>query len=175
MKKFLLKKIYGIEIVAPTKKEINKLKKALEFIKIKEEKVLKILQWLRAILVFPGKTYNNWLVLDKKIYICQPKTILESTKQYLASLLVHEAKHIFQYKNKQKTVGRKAEFSAYKFQRKFLVKYGKPSEVEWLDQQFQEKWWLKFEKESKGTTSSSNYKTFLKFIDLYIKGKLKIT
>lgn len=94
MRKFFSKRIYGIEIVASTKKEINKLKRALEFIKLKETKILKTLQWLKAILVFPGKTYNNLLVLEKKIYICQPKTILESSKQYLASLLVHEAKHI---------------------------------------------------------------------------------
>lgn len=159
----------GIEVVAKTKKEIEKVILALKFLKSKEKKYFKLLKDLKAILVLFKKDYDNLLWIREKIYICETLTILESSKEYLTSLLLHEAIHIWQYNKGKKYYGDKAEKDAYLKQRKFLVKYGKKDEVLWLDKCFKEKWWV-----YKGSRKIDFYDSniLINFAKKYLNGRL---
>lgn len=173
MKKYLSKNVYGIEVMVATDKEIKKIRKAINFIKNEDSKSFNLLKRLRAILVISTKGYDNQLFMREKVYVCQTDTILESSMSYLASLFIHEARHIWQYyKNWKKNYGNKAEKDAYDFQRKFLLKFGGEGEVEWLDKLFKEKWWVYRGKNGKKTLISPKTGLFTKFISQYLANKL---
>lgn len=172
--KYKFKKFLNIEIVAKTDKEIKKITEALEFIKIEDEKSFSILRNLKAILVLPKKRYDNTLFVKESVYICQAGTILRSSVFYLASLFVHEVRHLWQYRKGKHYYGNKAEQDAYKFQRKFLKKFGEKSkkEIKWLDKLFKEKWWIYTNKKGKKTLISPNDKLFINFLNKYLENKL---
>lgn len=173
MKKYLSKNVYGIEVVAATDKEIEKIRKAIGFIKIKDSKSFNLFRRLKAILVFPNKDSDNQLFLKEKVYVCQTGTILESSVSYLASLFVHEARHIWQYNKKwRRHYGNKAEKDAYGSQRKFLLKFGEKEGVEWLDKRFKEKWWIFRDKKGKKTLISPITGLFVKFVSQYLSGAI---
>lgn len=173
MKKYFSNDVYGIEVIAITKKEIEKIRKAIHFIKTRDPKSFNLFRRLKAILVLPEKGYDNQLFLKEKVYICQTGTILESSISYLASLFIHEARHMWQYYKKWKKIyGNKAEKDAYDFQRKFLLKFGEKEEVEWLDKLFKEKWWVYKDKKGKKTLISPKSDLFAKFVSQYLSGAI---
>lgn len=150
------KKYKNITIKADTEKEVNSLIKALRFVDKNGKQYAKKLQTLELILVLQNNgDYENELLAEYSIWICNSKTILECSATYLASLLVHEARHLIQYdKNmfpgygkksqtkRSKNLEQKLEMDAYTAQRNFLKKLKLNREIEWLDKQFKEKWWL---------------------------------
>ena len=172
MKKYHSNNIYGIEVVAITNEEIKKIEKAIHFIKTKDSKSLNLLKRLRAILVFPEKGYDNLLFLKEKVYVCQTGTILESSISYLASLFIHEARHLWQYYKGRHYYGNEAETDAYNVQRKFLVKFEEKGEVAWLDKRFKEKWWVFKDKKGKKTLISPKTSLFIKFVSQYLSGAI---
>lgn len=148
------KKYKNIIIKANTKKEINNLVKAIQFVETHSKLYAKKLQTLELILVLQNnKDYENGLLVEYNIWICNNKTILECSTLYLASLLVHEARHLMQYDRKtfpgygkkpgmkrSKKLEQRLETDAYVVQRNFLKKLN--YDTEGLDKQFKEKWWL---------------------------------
>ena len=172
MKKYLFKNVYGIEVVAATDKEIEKIRKAIGFIKTRDLKSFNLFRRLKAILVLPEKDYDNQLFLEEKVYVCQTGAILESSISYLASLFIHETRHLWQYNKGKHYYGNEAEKDAYSVQRKFLLKFRKKEEVEWLDKLFKEKWWVYKDKKGKKTLISPKTSLFVKFVSQYLSGKI---
>jgi len=166
------KKIYNIEILASTKIEIDIIKKALLFIKTHAPQSFSRLKKLQAIIIYPNKDYNNILFPKENIYICQQGTIIESSMPYLASLLIHEAHHLLQYKKDQKHHGQKTEEEAYKAQRRFLKKYGTKAEVDWLDNLFKDEWWIKRDKKTKKIIYDKNDDILKNLLINYQKNKI---
>lgn len=173
MQRYHCKNILGIEIVAATKSEVHKVSAALRFLKTRNVKALKTLQMLRAILVFPKLDYDNTLLVKEKIYICQRGTVLGASTQYLASLLVHEVRHLEQYKRDIKFYGDVAERDAYRIQRQFLKKYSTKEELDWLAKLFKERWWIFKDVKGRKTLVSPDDKRLRKFAQRYLKNKLK--
>ena len=68
--------------------------------------------------------------------------------KYVASLLIHEAYHVAQYRGGHKNFGERAEYRACQVQKKFLKKINYLSAIEWLDKQYQQKWWERMDKKS---------------------------
>jgi len=179
------KKYKNIIIKANTEKEIGNIIKALKLVERESKPYGKKLQTLRIILVLQNnKDYDNELLAEYSIWICNKKTILESSTKYLASLLVHEARHLMQYDTKKfagygkkpdkrsKELDEQIETDAYKTQRNFLKKLKAEREVEWLDKQFNEKWWVN--KTKKGITYSFPLdKTFYNFLNDYKNSKIE--
>lgn len=142
-KQYQRKKICGICIMAQTPKELRCVEIAIKFVAKKEKKLLIQLKKIDAILVYAKKRgYDNLLFAKERIYVCQTRTVLDSTKEYLASLFLHEARHLSQFEKKKLWQGNKAEEGAYRFQRRFLEKYSTPEEIQWLDEAYRGKWWV---------------------------------
>ena len=172
MRKYLSRNVYGIEVVATTDKEIEKIRKAIYFIKTRDLKSFNLFKQLKAVLIFPKKYYDNLLFLKEKVYVCQTGTILESSISYLASLFIHEARHLWQYYKGRHYYGNEAETDAYNVQRKFLVKFEEKGEVAWLDKRFKEKWWVFKDKKGKKTLISPKTNLFVKFVSQYLSGAI---
>lgn len=119
----------GIEIVAKSEKDIQKIISAILCIK-QDDVGKKKIRNLKQIAIQQKKSYANDLFFPERIWICQLGTVRESSVAYLASLLVHEIFHILQMKRGLKNDNFKLEPAAYKAQIKFLEKYGTKTEVQ---------------------------------------------
>lgn len=168
------KKIFNTNIVARTSEEIQGVLNALCFASSREKKLSAYLKKISAILVYSKKTgYDNLLFPKEGIYVCQTRTVLDATREYLASLFVHEARHLWQFKKKKPYYGDIAEEDAYHFQRRFLKKYGIIEDVEWLDELYKQKWWVfKDKKSGKRKSVSPRDRIFKKFVERYVSGNL---
>jgi len=171
---YVFRKYNGIEIGAKNEGEIMRVKKALQFVRVKEKRLFTSIQNLEAVLVRPKGKYNNLLFPKERVYTCEPGTVNESSRSYLGSLFVHEGVHIKQYIQKRKYKGNDAEQEAYVIQRKFLKMYGTKDEVEWLDLMFTDRWWVKKKTgKSKENIMRDTDKKLIQFCADYINGKLK--
>lgn len=130
-----------IKIISSNKSERKKVADALTFIKKHHPNAWKLLLNLKSIVVIQKRGYDNALFPTLMVYICKSGTVKGYSIAGLAGLLVHEARHIWQYKNHKKWCGDSAEKDVYLFQQKFLLKFGTQKEMEWLDKQFKKKWW----------------------------------
>lgn len=137
--------IFGIQIIYKDKKDINKLKSALRYLCLKDEKSFNFVRAnLRFVAVVRLKTkYNEALVRDFG-WLVSLGLLKDGSYpyQYIASLLIHEACHIKQYKSGKKYLGSVAETEAYKKQRSFLNRIGYKNAVRWLDEQYKNRWWV---------------------------------
>lgn len=161
-------KFRNIHVSGPDLETITKVRKALNLVFSRHKQAVLYLKKLKAIIVLRGK-YDNLLFGGLKVYICETGTVKESTTSYLASLFVHEARHIFQYskKNKYRTSTQK-EKDAYLFQRKFLIKLNKEGEALGLDEQYKSKWWVFKDKNGKKTEISPKNDKFRKIAEDFI-------
>lgn len=144
-KSFYIQRVLGVEIIAATQHEIDALGLALRFIKRKDPAIFKKFERCKAILVYPKKGYDNAVYRDDDpgIWVCESGTVLEASREYLAGLLVHETHHMAQWARGIRGYGERVEDAAYRAQRRFLVRVGAPREdIEWLDTQRKEKWWV---------------------------------
>jgi len=179
-KPFFRSAVFGIDVVAQDKKDIDKIKKALLLIKKIDPRLFSKVLQLKAILIYPGRNEYGAVYEKERIYIDQPKAIKESTLIYLASSIVHEAWHIDQYKRKIREYGIKTEKGAYLVQKRFLLKAGAKADAEWLDKMYKQQWWKPEPTKTKkkaGYDDKSVEKTrneFWKFLNKYKKGKLRI-
>jgi len=173
--KYYFKKFKTIDVIAGDQENLRRVVETLRFIEKKEPKFFKQIQKLRAIIVRRAGTYNNSFFPKELVYVCEPATIREASQAYLSSLLVHEGVHIKQYTSKRTYIGDVAEEEAYKTQKKFLKKYGTDYEVEWLDEIFKKKWWVKKDKKGKIRREFLGDKNnrLAKICEDYTRGKLK--
>jgi len=152
------------DIVSSKRKEKKKIKDALtlasKFFDPRENPFV-------AIICLDRKGYDNLYFPEKKIYILQKPTVIESSVEYLASLLVHEYAHFLQYSKKKKFTGDRAEKEAYERQKKFLKKFGSKDEVAWLDHLFKNEPWWKFKSRNGKTFVSPKEKLFRKILRKY--------
>src|SRR3989344_7613114 len=131
-KYFYKKRACGIDIVSPSKREISKIREALEFIEKNQPPAFRKTRKFKAILVYPKRGYENNIFSEERIWICKPQTVRESSVPYLASLLIHEAQHLLQHDRGMRDSGARAEGEAYKVQRDFLLSFGNEREISWL-------------------------------------------
>lgn len=164
-------------IVAHDKKLIRKFIRAFSVIDNVGGIYSSIRKNIKTILVFPGKDYYTEVFPQKKIWMCQPKTVRESSLEYLASLVIHEAWHIVQHKRGVKNIGSRGERGAYLVQRRFLALAKDRQSLRWLDKAYKEKWWLDADDNSETRPSDNQGDTrssMLKFLKQYESGKLRI-
>ncbi|KKU17158.1 MAG: hypothetical protein UX26_C0006G0007 [Parcubacteria group bacterium GW2011_GWC1_45_9] len=179
-KQFYKTVLWGIEAVSINKSHLKKIKRSLELIKNTDNFLFRRVLRLKAILIFPGKSYYGAVYERKRIFIDQPKSIVESSVQFLASSIIHEAWHVYQYAHGTRKFDGRAERGAYIAQRKFLKKTGKKSELKWLDREYKTEWWrpedTKDKKDSgydkKGVDKANA--DFLDFLKQYRQNELKI-
>lgn len=179
-KPFYKSVVFGITIVSQDKKHIVQFEKALLLIKKTDRRLFLKVVCLKAILIYPGENQYGAVYEKERIFIDQPKSMQKVSSSWLASILVHEAWHIDQYKRKIREFGVKTEKGAYLVQRRFLLKVGVKSEIKWLDKVYQSKWWeseTKKAKNSQGYDKKSvekNEVAFWKFMNQYKAKKLSL-
>jgi len=169
---YILKKIKTFTIGASDNKQINKISIALHFIETNAVRSFSSVALIKSIIVRPTGSYDNMLFPEEGVYVCEPKTILESSSVYLASLFIHEGVHMLQWKQGRKYIGDSAERDAYKVQRNFLKKFGDKSEVAWLDKCLEEQWWKKNKGIKKETNFVQSDQKLIRFCKRYIEGRL---
>lgn len=168
--------IFDIEVVFHVKNHFKKIKKALNLIKEIDSILFKKVLKIRAILIFHDGD-DDYSEIKDCIWVNHYGTFREITITYLASLMVHEAWHIFQRERGVKNIASRAERGAYLVQKRFLLAVGDKYSAKWLDRAYKEKWWLDKDKEHKTRQVEDNKKarkTAFKFLKQYQQGKLKI-
>lgn len=164
-------------IVAYDKKLIRKFIRTFSLIDKLGGAYPSICKNIRTILIFPGKDYYTEVFTSKKIWMCQPKTVRESSLEYLASLVIHEAWHIVQHARGVKNISSRGERGAYLVQRRFLELAKDKQSLRWLDKAYKEKWWIDADENSETRPSNNQEDTrsnMLKFLKQYKNGELQI-
>lgn len=176
MKKFYQATVRNIKICASRKADIDKIADALLFVWEKDKKYWDRVRKIRSIIVHPKYDYDNELFRPEYIWICEEGTVRESTKAYLASLLVHEARHIVQHMRGVKNVDLRAEPAAYRDQMEFLEKYGEEYNANHIKKLYADKFWKSNEyvtKEGERYVSASS--ALEEFLEKYKENKIEIT
>lgn len=159
---FIRKKILGIEVVAELQSDFNKVAVAILYLKRKYSMYFNLIKKIKGIYIYPKLGYDNEFFPDKKKWVCELKTVRESSIIYLASLLVHEAIHLRQYKHGLIKNTKKTELEAYETQRKFLNKAGDKKSAQWIMKQYRENWTKYRYKDTKQFLKpSKKFKVFL--------------
>lgn len=178
-KQFYETVLWGIEVISQGKSHLKKIKQSLELIKNTDNLLFKKALRLKAILIFPGKSYYGAVYEKERVFIDQPKSIVASSVPFFASSIVHEAWHVYQYARGTKKFDGRAERGAYLVQRRFLKKAGRKSELKWLDREYKVKWWRPEDTKDKKSTGYDNRgveksrEDFAEFLSRYKQGKLK--
>lgn len=171
MQSFYLKKINNIQIVSASKTYIKNLEKSLKGLKYWDANNFdKVIKNFDTILIHPKNKNYNHTIASKKLWISGYEAFENNDYDipYITSLLIHEAHHVAQYFSGHKNYGEKAETSAYKKQRKFLKKIKYDYAVEWLDKQYENKWWEQMDADNKNKKKADD------LIEDYEKGRLPI-
>jgi hypothetical protein len=161
---FYERTMLDVKLVAKTKREIDALARALRLVKRRDPRTFRRFRLLAAILVYPRRGYDIavYMADDPRVLVCESGTVLESSSAYLAGLLVHEVTHMVQWKRGERKHGTRIETEAYRIQRRFLEKVAATDEVEWLDKQYEGKWWVtKSGKPNLGTATSVRHRKLL--------------
>ena len=170
----------SITVVSPFKKHLSKTKESLALLQKINRKAFNEVQKLKDILIYPGTTELGCLFEKEKIYINQPKHIDQSSVIWWASTILHEAWHLHQYTDSPDMTNGRAEYGAYRVQRKFLMKAKAITEVQWLDKMQKAQWWkgddTSFKKQIGYNNDARNttQREFEQFIKLYKQHKLTI-
>lgn len=136
--------IYGCRVVSEEEKDFSKIRRAFVFLREKDSNSFKyVLKYLKSIVVLSISKQFNEAILEKKTWLVSSSVISDKSYpyQYLASVFIHESCHIQQFLEKRFFVGRASEAEAYNLQKKFLKKVGYMNAVNWLEEQFKNKWW----------------------------------
>ena len=70
--------------------------KALSFLNKRDRKSLRLLFYLNLLYIYRSNGYLNQLFNKEKVYMLPSKLVFEASTAYLASLLAHEARHLYQ-------------------------------------------------------------------------------
>jgi hypothetical protein len=134
---------YNISIQAPDKKPIQRLRLALRYAKAFQPRSFKtIIRNLKNVIVLGQRGLTNETFVEKRTWVTESSILNDrTTTPYVASLLLHEAKHIAQYRSRNSYRGARAEREAYRVQRAFLVRAKQYRAVQWLDSQYRSRWW----------------------------------
>jgi len=171
MNKFYRKRINNINIISPSKIYIKNIEMSLRMLKEWDKNNFnKINRYLKTIIIHPKNKNYNILIANKNAWVTGYGNFSDNDYDtpYMASLLIHETYHITQYFSGHKNYGKKAEFKAYKIQRKFLKKIKYDYAVNWLDKQYNEKWWKLLGSDKK------NADDFCRLLNNYQNEKLDI-
>lgn len=179
-KQFYKAAFCDVEVISQKKSHLKKIKQSFELIKNIDNSLFKKVLRLRAILIFPGKSYYGAVYEKERVFIDQPKSITASSVPFLASSIVHEAWHVYQYAHGTRKFDGRAERGAYLAQRRFLKKAGRKSELKWLDCEYKVKWWKPEDTKDKKSTGYDNRgveksrEDFAELLSQYKQGKLNI-
>lgn len=144
MKNFNLRIEKEIKIYFESSDPSQKICEAINLISQNEEKIFKkILENLQALVIIDELASYNETFVEKGVWVSGRKIFVEEsyTSEYIASLLLHEAFHIDQYKRGVLYMGKEAETEALEFQKKFLRQIEYNHAIEWLKKQYEGEWW----------------------------------
>lgn len=150
--------IRNIEIHA-SQEEVEKIQQTFEIFEKNNPKLFSVWQTMKAVIVLQEDGYENFIYYDLKVFLLKTATVLEMEPHFLASLFVHEAQHLLQYANnpdefddydRAKQYYEKHERDAYEAQQKFLKKVGTQDDCDWLQEQFEKKWWVDTSQKKEG-------------------------
>ncbi|MDP3956450.1 MAG: hypothetical protein Q8P97_00455 [bacterium] len=139
-KGFFRKKIFNIEIVSKSLSDLNKMVEAIIYLRKKHPPYFSLTKKLKGVFVYPKLGYDNEFFPMEKVWVCELRTVRESSTIYLASLLVHEAVHLRQFESGIAKNTKKTELDAYQVQKKFLSKAGDKISAQWIMEQYKENW-----------------------------------
>ncbi len=164
------------DIISQNRNLLAKLRRAFMHIEKLNAQRFEFVHDIRCVLVYPGNDYYTEMVASDGIWVVQPRTIRESSLNYLASLIVHEAWHSVQWSRGTRNVSSRAERGAYLKQREFLAAMRDAFSIRWLDKAYKEKWWENADA-SHTTRPSGNQDAvrseILRLVRRYKNGKLK--
>lgn len=169
MNEFFQKKINDINVVSSSKIYIKNIERTLKMLKeLDGYNFIKVNKYLKIILIHPKIKNCNFLSTKNKAWLTGYENFLNNDYDapYMASLLIHEVYHIVQYLSGHKNYGEKAERAVYLQQKKFLKKIKYDYAVDWLDNQYKNKWWKSMDKDKKSS------KKLHHLLDDYQNGKL---
>lgn len=177
MQQFYSKEIFGIQIIAPSKKHFDIIEGYLfALLDLDKRAFLKVIRLMGTIFVTPFNDFYNELFLKNNIWFVD-KDFLDKKKNYkgaFISVLVHEAHHCHQYvtgkiEKKSGMVGGQIEKAAYQIQIAFLKKHNFSQELQRKQGQLKEGAW------KTDDPSGESDKKYENLLVLYKSGKLKIT
>jgi hypothetical protein len=154
MKKIILYKLKGkINLISSSKSQLKLLQKSVDFLFENNKEKLKInfrKKPIFTILVSKITPYYNEFFLKENIFVLGDGYFKKqfAYKEFLASLILHEMKHLEQFQNGKKFTGKIAETEGYKVQRNFLENIRYESAVKWLDNQYKKQWWKEMDKKT---------------------------
>lgn len=120
-----------MKIIGSHKKEINKIKQAINFVKNNYTEYYDDFRYLTKIVIKDARGYNNEYFAKKKMWEVNKSIIIKNDIKYLASLLIHETYHGKQYYEMgKKNNNREDELAAYEYQIKFLNEINYPNLTE---------------------------------------------
>jgi hypothetical protein len=144
----LVKKYSNIQIVSNKSSYIQKIIKALKFIKkIDPKNFKKVNDNLQKIIITNISGTFGAVYPKEQTFIITQDYVDKSHYKWLASCLIHEAHHIVQYKKGKRGYGYHFERGAYIVQKKFLKKANYELGIQWLEKEFKNKWWEDFKKQ----------------------------
>lgn len=134
----------GITIAGPSKEDIETVSSALSCLRTASPEAHKrVARHLALVLIVPDIDQYNELLVEQGAWIAGQELVQlqKHDPAYLASLLVHEEKHIAQFREGRSFRGDAAEREAYAAQRSFLKEIRYDEAVRWLDEQLDAASW----------------------------------
>ena len=167
---FVSSKVKALSIIAPDKRLLGKVKKALALIKkLSPGDYRAVFLRLRVIFITSHPGYTNEFFMPEKIWFANASVIEKNDLIWLASLIVHEAFHATQFKNGKYVLPLvQLEPPALRVQQRFLRKTGNINLVRGVESAKREKYWRKMRNDKR----SSAY--FRRLLRLWEENKLTL-
>jgi len=143
--------INTIAVFTSKNEELLKMEKAFKIFESVRPELFKMWETMNSVVVLQEDGYENFIYYDLKIFLLKTATVLEMEDHFLAGLFVHEAQHLVQYKKNPEEFDNEVlaeklyeehERDAYDVQQDFLREVGTQEDVDWLREQFENKWWI---------------------------------
>src|SRR3989344_3495457 len=151
MKTFFRKKIGAISIVANDKQYIKRLEQSVLALRTWDyAEYRRVQKQLDTIFICHDiRNYNQTNVKERAWLVGRSLfAVKDYDIPYIASLIIHEAHHIAQFRAGKSYHGAKAEEMAYHYQRRFLKKIKYDYAIAWLDKRFSKRWWSAMDAQS---------------------------
>jgi hypothetical protein len=141
----------NIHILSKSKSTLSTVKKVLDGLYGWDRGAFeKVKRNIRTIYLTDSVQRYNTGIADKGAWITSDEEFRNDPDiPYLASLFLHEAHHIAQYRAGKRYYGKRAEHNATNVQKKFLRKIGYMYAITWLDDQLKSEWWVHMDSETK--------------------------
>lgn len=170
MQKIFLKEIIrNLEIIAPERPLIKKIRLSLDLIrKVNAKEYKNLFKRIRIVFVTNRYGYTNEFFMPEKIWFANKSVIRSNNVGWLASLILHEAFHATQFKNGRYIAPlSKLEKPALMIQKQFLQKIKDPNASADMKKVVKQRYWKQMNQDK----NSQIY--FRNLLNLLEKGRIR--